>query len=620
MFRDTFKTKTGKHTVNTLILLFISILIGVSTVILFQYFHLQYDMQLVIHYILEERTKLFFLQTLVMTLFYLWVVSIVRYKFFSAIIIFFITTVLGFVNQQKLIYRNEPLYPSDLTMISDTKLLVGMVDKKIVIIALGIILLFLIMLGLVFYYYKKKKRDELKLPLIIRIFFILILTFMVFYIVQFNQPGNKVKAIFSNQAIWVNYNQQQNYRNNGFLAGFLFNLNTPAMETPENYSKEKINEINKKYKEESEKINKEKEKTLDNVNIIFIMNESFSDPLKIEGLEVSEDPIFNMRTNMENVEKGEVLSPGYGGGTANVEFEALTGISLEPLAPALTTPFIQLTNSFSQYPSITSYLKKYNYETTAIHPYKTTMYKRSDSYKSLGFDKFIYDETMKYTEKKDSNMYISDESAYEEVMYRLQESENSDFIHLVTMQNHSSYIDKYKEVKFNVEGAPNNNEAANYMQDISYSDEAIFSLLNKLDEFPEKTLVVFWGDHLPKIYGEHLYGLNGKFIMHKTPMLLYNNFTKENEDISVISPIYFKNHVLEQTSMPVSGFDALLMNLEEKLPAFEKGIYVEKEAEKAKDARSQLSEETKQVLEEYTLILYDITTGSNYSSDADFFE
>lgn len=620
MFRDIFNAKIGKHTINTLILLFISILIGVSTVILFQYFHLQYDMQLVIQYIIEERTKLFFIQTLVMTLFYLWLVSIFRYKLLSATIIFFVTTVLGFINQQKLIYRNEPLYPSDLTMISDTKLLVGMVDKKVVIIALGLCLFFLIILGSVFCYYKKKKKNELKLPLIIRIFFILILTVVMFYIVQFNQPGNKVKAIFSNQAIWVNYNQQHNYRNNGFLAGFLFNLNTPAMEMPENYSKDKINEINKKYKEKSEKINKEKEKTLDNVNIIFIMNESFSDPLKIEGIEVSEDPFFNMRTNMKNVEKGEVLSPGYGGGTANVEFEALTGISLEPLAPALTTPFIQLTNSFSQYPSITSYLKKYNYETTAIHPYKTTMYKRSDAYENLGFDNFIYDETMKYTGKKDSNMYISDESAYKEVMYRLRESKNTDFIHLVTMQNHSSYIEKYTEVNFNVEGAPNKNEAANYMQDISYSDEAISSLLSKLDEFNEKTLVVFWGDHLPKIYGEHLYGLNGKFVMHKTPMFLYNNFTQENGNISVISPIYFKNHVLKQTNMAVSGFDALMMNLEENLPAFEKGIYVENGTKEAKDARSQLSEETKQVLEEYTLILYDITTGNNYSSDANFFE
>ncbi|MBM6615949.1 sulfatase-like hydrolase/transferase [Desemzia sp. RIT804] len=620
MSQDIFKTKAGKYTANIFILVFISILIGVSTVILFQYFHLQYNMPLVIQYITEERTKLFLLQSLVMILCYLWLVSIFRYKFLSAIIIFFATTVLGFVDQQKLIYRNEPLYPSDLTMISDIRSLVGMVDKKVVIIAFGLILLFLVILGLVFSYYKKRKRNEIKLPLMLRIFFIFAMTFVISYVTQFNQPDNKVKAVFSNQAIWVNYNQQQNYRNNGFLAGFLFNLNTPAMETPENYSKEKIIEISNKYKIESEKINEKKDTTLDNVNIIFIMNESFSDPLKIEGIEVSDDPMPNMRNIMENEKKGEILSPGYGGGTANVEFEALTGISLEPLAPALTTPFIQLTNSLSQYPSIASYLKMYNYDTTAIHPYKTTMYKRTDAYKSLGFDKFVYDETMKYTEKKDSNMFISDESAYKEVMYRLQESKNSDFIHLVTMQNHSSYIDKYTEVEFSVNGAPNNNEAANYLQDISYSDKAISALLDQLDQFSEKTLVVFWGDHLPKIYGEHLYGINGKFVMHKTPMFLYSNFSEENEDINVISPIYFKNHVLEQTNIPVSAFDALLISLEEKLPAFEKGIYVESGEKEAKTARAQLSEETKQILEEYNLILYDITTGNNYSSDSDFFE
>ena len=127
-----------------------------------------------------------------------------------------------------------------------------------------------------------------------------------------------------------------------------------------------------------------------------------------------------------------MLSQNYGGGTANIEFEALTGFSMEPLNAQMTTPYTLLVPKLEKLPSLVSLLKDSGYETTAIHPYDTSMYKRKDVYQVLGFDQFLDQDTMTHRDKLENNPYISDESAYEEVLDQL-DSDTPQFLHLVTM-------------------------------------------------------------------------------------------------------------------------------------------------------------------------------------------
>ncbi|MFU1814703.1 sulfatase-like hydrolase/transferase, partial [Enterococcus faecium] len=82
----------------------------------------------------------------------------------------------------------------------------------------------------------------------------------------------------------------------------------------------------------------------------------------------------------------------------------------------------------TELPSIVSLLKEQKYQTTAIHPYNTSMYKRKDVYKILGFDQFINEKTMNYTDKLENNPYISDQAAYQEVTTLLKEKEQPQFI------------------------------------------------------------------------------------------------------------------------------------------------------------------------------------------------
>src|SRR5699024_4568534 len=167
---------------------------------------------------------------------------------------------------------------------------------------------------------------------IFRIFGLLITLSIFYYISLFNYPNNKVKKIYSEYASWNTWSQPRNYKENGFIAGFLSNLNATPIDLPSNYSKETIEKISQKYKLESIEKNKDKSNIKSDNNIIYIMNESFSDTFNLEGNTSNKDPIPNSREIVKQTQSGTLLVPGFGGGTATNEFQVLTGVSLEPLS------------------------------------------------------------------------------------------------------------------------------------------------------------------------------------------------------------------------------------------------------------------------------------------------
>lgn len=597
----------------------VGILVGaalsLASVFFLQLSHFQFDWERTVAF-LDYQTRLNVLQAGIVFIVFTWFWLLTRSITFSSCILLFLAIIFGVATQQKMVYRGEPLYPSDIHFLKDFTFLLEMVDIGVVI---GIGFLFVFLIGSLILFFKKRQKSTMTRPMkVVRWFSFVLVTLLLFYVYQFNQPGNKVRAIFNDHLQWIPYSQERNYTENGVVSGILYNLKAPAVNRPEDYSKEKIQELYNKYAQEAEMINATRESNLDEYNIIFIMNETFSDPMRIDGVSISEDPMPLYREWEQDHKSGQSFSQGYGGGTANIEFEALTGVSIEPLASNITTPFIQLSNQLKTMPTITDHVQAAGHHLTAIHPYNTTMYKRLENYELLKFDSFIFQDDMTYTDRIDENTFISDEAAYREVLDILTTTEEKDFIHLVTMQNHKPFVHKYEDVEFEVTGAPYNLEVAHYSKGIQYSDQALDQLLQELDAFDEKTMVVFWGDHLPSFWGKELFDLNGHVRMHETPLLVYTNFSDDSRDIGTISPIYFITHVMEAVGEPVTPFVALLEKMQQELPAFEKGIYLERETG-LKFEREELRPYTQLLLHEYDLILYDITTGRNYSQELNFY-
>ena len=233
------------------------------------------------------------------------------------------------------------------------------------------------------------------------------------------------------------------------------------------------------------------------------------------------------------------------------------------------------------------------------------MYRRETVYPNLGFQEYKSIESFKNTSKLDNSKYISDDSAFKEVLSELKNSKKPEFIHLVTMQNHMPYEENlYNKKNFNVEAKNGgNNDSAKsiqtYLEGISKSDEALKTFLAELNKMDEKTIVVFWGDHWPGIYGEMFDKELRKNDIRRTPLFIYSNFEKEKQDLGTSSLIYNQLLVLNSINAKLSPFQFLLADLREKYPALTKQ-FVD-------------SNENSEILKDYEMIEYDILNGKKYS-------
>ncbi|HFU6521282.1 TPA: LTA synthase family protein [Enterococcus hirae] len=597
----------------TLVAISIVFVVGLSNLYL-QWCQNDLSFDLAVKFAFSWHTEKFLLACLVLLMIFLFLVAVLGSFLFGTFFYLVGIGILGYANYLKMTYRQEPIYPDDLKMIKEFGLLKDMTGTTSFYLLAGMILL--VVAGGCWAIYRSFKKD--KKFQAIRVITLFTTIFALIYISHFNNPNNLLRKAYNKTALWIPYSQKMNYYNTGFIGGFLYNLKIDPMEKPKGYSEEKIKEITSHY----QKLADEKNKTAseEQPNIIYVMSESFSDPSRLNGVEITGDPLADYYAVADQTYSGQMLSQNYGGGTANIEFEALTGFSMGLFNAQLTTPYTMLVPKMNQLPSIVSTLKDQNYHTTAIHPYNTSMYKRKDVYEVLGFDEFISENTMTYTDTIEDNPYISDASAYQEVMDLLKEDDTPQFIHLVTMQTHMPYDGKYQQLEYTAKTEDNSGISSleNYLQDISYSSQSLKAFTEELKKLSRRTLVVFWGDHLPGIYSDTIQNSNEKHTLHETQFLMFDSQGElEKTEAPVTSPFYFAADLMNQTNQQTTGFYQLLLALQNELPAFEQELYYQ-EGQWHREA--QLNKKQAELYQAYEMIQYDIVSGEKYSLQTNFFE
>lgn len=597
----------------TLVAISIVFVVGLSNLYL-QWCQNDLSFDLAVKFAFSWHTEKFLLACLVLLMIFLFLVAVLGSFLFGTFFYLVGIGILGYANYLKMTYRQEPIYPDDLKMIKEFGLLKDMTGTISFYLLAGMILL--VVAGGCWAIYRSFKKD--KKFQAIRVITLFTTIFALIYISHFNNPNNLLRKAYNKTALWIPYSQKMNYYNTGFIGGFLYNLKIDPMEKTKGYSEEKIKEITSHY----QKLADEKNKTAseEQPNIIYVMSESFSDPSRLNGVEITGDPLADYYAVADQTYSGQMLSQNYGGGTANIEFEALTGFSMGLFNAQLTTPYTMLVPKMNQLPSIVSTLKDQNYHTTAIHPYNTSMYKRKDVYEVLGFDEFISENTMTYTDTIEDNPYISDASAYQEVMDLLKEDDTPQFIHLVTMQTHMPYDGKYQQLEYTAKTEDNSGISSleNYLQDISYSSQSLKAFTEELKKLSRRTLVVFWGDHLPGIYSDTIQNSNEKHTLHETQFLMFDSQGElEKTEAPVTSPFYFAADLMNQTNQQTTGFYQLLLALQNELPAFERELYYQ-EGQWHREA--QLNKKQAELYQAYEMIQYDIVSGEKYSLQTNFFE
>lgn len=571
------------------------------------------SLDLALKFALSWHTQKFLLGTLVLLTLAIFLIALLG-SYWAGLTLYLVGVfILGVATFLKMKYRTEPIYPDDLKMVTEVSLLRDMAGWPLFILAVVLVLAALVLcvwrFGLSFSLPKKFQ--------IGRLVALVLSGCGLFYAGHFNQSGNLLKAAYDKTALWIPYSQKMNYYNVGFVGGFLFNLNVPAMDEPAGYSKAAIEKIVDEYTAEAATYNATVT-TEEQPNIVYVMSESFSDGTKLQGVNLASDPLTPYKDIANTTYSGQMLSPGYGGGTANIEFEALTSFAMELFNPQLTTPYTQLISNFKTFPSLVSLLKNQGYATTAIHPYNTSMYKRKDVYKVLGFDQFLSETSMDFTDKIANNPYISDAAAYKQVMQQLDKDSTPQFVHLVTMQTHMPYAGKYSTLDY--EPTPADETMVNYYQDVHEASVALSDFLQGLEETGERTLVVFWGDHLPSIYSDAIQKANTDAQMHLTEFLMFDSagqLTESSTHDAITSPFYYASNLLQQSGLKESGFYAFLQKLQEKMPAFESNSYY---TGTTFVSEYPFSESSQALYDTYQMLQYDQVSGKTYADKLNFYD
>lgn len=565
---------------------------------------------------IKQNTGNFFMGTAFIFFIYIFIISLIGRFYIGSELCFIFFAILAFANIKKLSMLGEPVYPVDLYQIRYIKDLYQMIGGHISLFLIAGVILFI---AAVVYLTNKLPKLSLNIPS--RIFILFLSTFMIYSYT--NYKNTFVKEYLDKVGITeVMWDQHYNYGINGFVFGVLSNLQTEVMEKPAEYTKENVIKIAQKYKNKSENINKTRTENADKIepNIIFIMDEAFWDPTRLSSIKFSEDPIKNIRKIMSNESSGWLLSPTFGGGTANTEFEALTGLSMYNVITG-SIPYQQAIDKKKFVPSIVSILGDNGYDTLAVHAYGKTFYKRDRVYKTLGFNNFVSENEMQYTNKKTEDAYISDQAVVNEIMKQLKERTNPAFMHVVTMQNHAPQKpEKNIENTISISGLNKEDtiQLESYAQSIKYSDEAVKNLIDNLSKYHKPTMVVFFGDHLPSlndsIYEKGNFGKGENTLLNErqlseTPLFIYSNFDLNKEKLKTLSPSFLGVTIFDMLNKPLTPYYAMLEDLKSHFPGLKSTVMVDLKG----DIKTSLTGDEKQLLEDYKLIQYDLMMGNQYS-------
>ncbi|MGL5437672.1 MAG: LTA synthase family protein [Lachnospiraceae bacterium] len=357
----------------------------------------------------------------------------------------------------------------------------------------------------------------------------------------------------------------ESYEQNGYLLSTVRMLGYLHAKLPEGYHSDTVRQM---YQElEGQEAAGESP-----VNIICIMNESWSD-LNIISEFQTDQPSFAYYNSLdENCIKGYVYVPVFGSMTSNSEYEFLTGNSMA-FVPIGSVPFQLYMKDHTW--SIVDSVKDEGYETIAMHPYPAGNWNRIEAFNSLGFDQFLDEEY--FLDSPRIRGYVSDQGCYEKIIQMTEEDDGQtrQFFFLVTMQNHGGYTLDY-ESQVHLTEYENYPEAEQYLSLIRESDNALEYLIEYYKDSDQPTLIMMFGDHQPGIetqFYEGLYKNNTSATpvesylqQYATPYLIWTNYDNSLGQQGDYSVLYLANQVLKAANLPLNGYQSFLEELKEQVP------------------------------------------------------
>ena len=452
----------------------------------------------------------------------IFVTSLIAYLFrrrtFWRVLIAIFWLLLGIINGIILANRVTPFTGPDLHLLTDG---MAILNKYLpawgVIIALIVLGLFvIILLALLVRGPKYKRRVKFRYDLLM----VVVAVAAFAGITQLALDKRVLSNYFGNIAFA--------YEDYGYPYCLAVTIFDTGISCPRDYSEKEIQRIEKT--EDNLPATSESSKP----NIIFLQLESFFDPTLVNYLKISEDPIPNFRKLMKEYTSGYYKVPSVGAGTANTEFESISGMSLHYFGPG-EYPYKSILKE-TTCESAPYVLKNLGYTTHAVHNNEANFYGRRSIFPNLGFDTFTSAEYMPEEENKNPLGWTKDEVLTDEILKCLDSTEGSDYIYTISTQGHGAYPEEQliDDPEITVTGAATeaqNNQWEYYCNEIHEMDNFVKELTDALADYPEDVILVMYGDHLPTM-GLTVEDLKNKYLF-QTQYVMWDNFDMEKKDVNL---------------------------------------------------------------------------------------
>lgn len=548
--------------------------------------------------------------------------------------------VIGIVNHYVLEFRGRILFPHDITAIRTA---VNVVDEydftpdRYIWGTLALMLLYFLVLKL--FAVPQPERSYFKKKTITWIMGALSAAYIVAFFFTGWLPAAGIKT------------QQWRTQSNGFVLNFTIALRYSRVDKPDNYSEETITdqaqEVTSTHTDENPEMNLQQDTFLKKgtgktgqtssstvssgvqpTNLICIMDESFADMSIYDRLQVNEETIPFFKSLKNNTVKGWMYSPVTGGGTANVEYEFLTGNS-SAFLPSGTVPY-QLYVKDNQ-ASLVSLAKEMGYHTTAFHPYLSSGWNRPLVYKYMGFDKQMFDTDV--TNPEYVRGYISDSCDFKTIQSITEQGKGQkNFIFNVTMQNHGGYnqgwynLPRTIALKGTMFGT--SSYAEQYLALMRKTDDALKELIDYYSKVDEPTMIVLFGDHQGKLttaFYEQLFGKSTDSLTmeetqreYVTPFMIWANYDIPEAENVMLSTNYLGVLTAKMANLPMTDYMKYLADLYEQVPVINTNGYITPDGKMAEDL-SDLSETLQSQVKQYQAFAFcDLFSRFDYM-DGNFF-
>ena len=324
------------------------------------------------------------------------------------------------------------------------------------------------------------------------------------------------------------------YRDNGVPYCFIVTWMDKGIGKPDDYSAETIQSIFSGGELGDDNIytpGEDDDTDVDNTpNILFLQLESFIDPTLVEGVEYSQDPIPNYRQLMKEYSSGYLTVPAVGAGTANVEFEVMTGMSARFFGPGeypYKSILRETTCETAPYD-----LKLLGYSSHAIHNHRGAFYGRNKVFSNMGFDTFTSLEYMNNVMKTPKN-WAKDSILTDQIFDALESTEGPDYIYTISVQGHGKYPTEQmiEDPAITVTKAESDEQKWSYeyyVNQVYEMDLFVKELTDALSSYDEDIVLVMYGDHLPALDMTEESMKNGS--LYQTQYIIWNNFGMKKQD------------------------------------------------------------------------------------------